>query len=265
MLEVKAPEVKLVDHLQRDQHILLHRRGVLLALDLSHLRLAGVHPPTHAGGVEGLGPDGEIGGVEGQRFMDLEPGNAERHHHVGHRMGFGEEIFDLLAGADVPLRHPRGDHFLLRTVGQAPALPHRLHDLEGTLFRHAAGDQEEHDIVAAADGLADRDPLIHDQILGVAQPHVGPMGKAGQPDQDIEFAGLGIHQHAPDEGSTELRDGHRAGGAQNRVVHKAQHFGGGEDAHGPRVVQGDLLGVYPGQILEHADHGGVVVSQHIQL
>ena len=67
------------------------------------------------------------------------------------------------------------------------------------------------------------------------------------------------------EAGVELRNGHGAGGAQQLVVLKAQHLGGGEDAHGVRVVQGDGPGVDPGEVLQHADHGGVIVAQHVQL
>ena len=45
----------------------------------------------------------------------------------------------------------------------------------------------------------------------------------------------------------------------------AQHLRGGEDAHGVPVIQRDLLGIHPGEILQHADHGGIIVAQHVQL
>ena len=77
--------------------------------------------------------------------------------------------------------------------------------------------------------------------------------------------GLGVHQHAAGELGVELRDGHGAGWAQDGVVHEAQHLRGGEDAHGVPVVQRDLLRIHPGEILEHADHGGIIVAQHVQL
>ena len=180
-------------------------------------------------------------------------------------MGLGEQIGDLLAGADVPVRHPVLLHLLLRPLRQAAALPHRLHDLEGALGVHPLGDQEQHDVVPATDGLADLGGARGDQVLGVAQPHVGSVGEAGQADQDIELVGLGVLQHPPDEGGAELRDGSAAGGPQDLVVLIAQHLGGLEDRHGLRVIQWDLLGVHPSQVLKHSDHSGVIVSQHVQL
>ena len=91
------------------------------------------------------------------------------------------------------------------------------------------------------------------------------MGEAGQAHQDIELVGVGVLQHAPDKGGAKLRDGYRPGGAQDGVVGEAQILRGGEQAHGLRVVQADLLGVHPGEVLEHADHGRIVVAQHVQL
>ena len=264
--EGEAPQVKLVAHLQGGEHVLFHGGGVLvLGHDLPHLLLTHVHSPAHVGLVKGLGPDGEVGGVEGQRPVDLKPGDAEGHHHVGHGVGLGEQVGDLFTGANVPLGHPVLPHLILRPLGKAPALPHRLHDLEGALGVHTLGDQKQHDIVPAADGLADLGGAGGDEVLGVAQPHVGTVGEAGQPHQDIKLIGLGVLQHAPDKAGAELRDGGAAGGTQNLVVLIAQGLGGLEDGHGVLVVQRDVgAGIHPGQVLQHADHGGIIVSQHVQ-
>ena len=117
----------------------------------------------------------------------------------------------------------------------------------------------------AANGLAHGDALIHHQVTGVSQPHIGAVGESGEPEQDVKLVGLGVHQHPPGELCVETRDGHRPGGAQDGVVFKAQHLGGGKDAHGVLVVQRNPLGVHPREILEHADHGGVIVAQNVQL
>ena len=58
LVEGEAPEVELVAHLQRGQHILFHRGGLLvLGHDLPHFFLANIHSPAHEGLVKGLGPD----------------------------------------------------------------------------------------------------------------------------------------------------------------------------------------------------------------
>ena len=198
-------------------------------------------------------------------MVDLEPGNPEGHHAVGHGVGLGEEILDLLAGADIPVRHTGSNHFLLRTWRQALALTDRLHNLKGTLIRHAAGDQVDHDVITSADGLVNGGCLGVDQILGIAQPHVCTVGVAADSHQEIELGRHGIQQNSPGEAGVELRNTNRTGGAQKLVVLIAQNLGGGEDGHGALVVQRDGLGIHTGHILHHADHGGVIVAQHIQL
>ena len=104
--------------------------------------------------------------------MHLEPRDAERHHDVGRRVRLGEEVFDLLAAADVPVRHAGGLHFLFCAVRQAAALSDGLHDLERPLFRHSALDKVEHDVVAAADGVVDAGGLGQDEVSRVAEPDV---------------------------------------------------------------------------------------------
>ncbi|CAN4043737.1 NADP-specific glutamate dehydrogenase, partial [Dysosmobacter welbionis] len=246
-----------------------HRRGVLVVLDLPDLPLHRILSGTAVLRIKGLGPDGEKGCIECQGLMDLEPGDAEGHHHVGHRVGLGEQVADLGQGVDVPLRHvvvPHGLHpALVKAALLHLALADLLHDLEAHLGVQALGDQVQHDIVPAAHRLQNGGGAADDQLPGVAQPHVCPVGEAGEPYQRVEVLGLGIHQHLPGESGVELRDRHGAGGAQNLVVLVSQHFAGGEDGHGVRVIQGNLAGVDTGQILHHADHGGVIVSQHVQL
>ena len=91
------------------------------------------------------------------------------------------------------------------------------------------------------------------------------MGEAGEPYQRVEILGLGVNEHLAGEPGVELRDGHGAGWPQNRVILIAQHLAGNKNGHGLRIVQRDLMGVHTGEILHHTHHGGVIVSQHIQL
>ena len=151
-------------------------------------------------------------------MVHLEPGDAEGHHDIGHGVGLGEQVLDLLAGADIPVRYAGGHHFLLRPLRQTSALSDGLHDFERPFFRHSAGDQVEHDIVAAADGGVNRGGFGGNQVFGVAQPHVGAVGEAGQPHQGVKPGGHGVHQHAPGEAGVEFRDGNGPGGAENGVI-----------------------------------------------
>ena len=216
-VEVEAPEIELVAHLQGDHQVLLHGGGVLVVFDLADLPLHGVEAGAAVFRVKGLGPDGEEGGVKRQGLVDLEPGDAEGHHHIGHGVGLGEQVADLGQGVNVPLRHLVGPHGVLPPVLEAAlfhlALSDGLHDLEAHLGVQAHVDQVEHDVVPAAHGFQNRGGAADDQVPGVAQPHVGAVGEAGQAHQGVEVLGLGIHQHAPGEPGVELRNGHGPGGA----------------------------------------------------
>ena len=239
-LEPEATEVELVADLQRHRQVLLHGGGILVVPDLQELALHGIEAGAAVLRVEGLGPDGEEGGVEGQGFMDLEPGDAEGHHHVGHRVGLGEEVADLGQGLDVPVGDVVLPHGLLPALLEAPllhlALPHRLHDLEAHLGVQAHLDEIQHDVVTAAHRLRDGGGAAEDQVPGVAQPHVGAVGETGEPHQGVEVLGLGINQHLTGELGVELRDGHGPGGAQDLIVLKAQGLAAGKEAQGVRVV-----------------------------
>ena len=201
--------------------------------------------------------------------MDLEPGDAEGHHDVGHGVGLGEQVADFGQRLNVPVRYIVLHHGLLPALIEAAllhlALSHLLHDLEAHFGVKALGDQVQHNIISAAHRFQNAGGAAEDQLPGVAHPHVRTVGEAGEPHQCVEVLGLGVDQHLAGEPGVELRDGHGAGWPQNRVILIAQHLAGNENGHGVRVIQGDLVGVYPGKVLHHAHHGGVIVSQHIQL
>ena len=266
---MEAPEIELIAHLQRGQQVLLYSGGVLVVFDLLDLPLHRVHAGTAVFRVKCLGPDGEKGRIERQWLMDLEPGDAEGHHDVGHGVGLGEQVADLGQRLNVPVRYIVLHHSLLPALVEAAllhlALSHLLHDLEAHFGVKALGDQVQHNIVTAAHRFQNAGGAAEDQFPGVAHPHVRTVGEAGEPYQRIEILGLGVNEHLAGEPGVELRDGHSAGWPQNRVILIAQHLAGNENGHGLRIVQRDLMGVHAGEILHHTHHGGVIVSQHIQL
>ena len=271
--EVKAPHVHLVHGLHGDQQILLVCREGGAAVHLVDPAPHVVGPAAHHGRVEAalLTAAVEVGRVEGQGLVYLEPGDAEGHHDIGHRVSLGEEVGDLAGRLDVPLRHAERAHLLLRVVREGAgllhlALAHGLHGLEGQGRLDADRDEIEHDVVAAADGLVNTRDAVYDQIMDVAGPHVRAVGEAGEADQGVKLLRLGVHQHLAGEGGAEFRHADGARVADDGVVvRQAQGRRGGEDGHGVRVGQGDFLGVHPGHILHHADHGGVIVAQLVQL
>ena len=92
------------------------------------------------------------------------------------------------------------------------------------------------------------------------------MGEAGKPDKSIKLLRLGVHQHLAGKGSAELRHTDGARFADDRVlIREAESFGRGEDRHGFRVREGDLLGIHPCHVLHHTDHCGVIVAELVKL
>ena len=221
----KAAHVHLVHRLHGDEQILFVCGEVRAAVHLVDASPHIVGPAAHAARVEAalLAAAVEVGRVEGQGLMHLEPGDAEGHHDIGHRVGLGEEVGDLAGRFDVPVGHALVAHLLLGVTGELAALfdlalTHGFHGLEGQGRLDAHGDEIEHDIVAAADGLVDRGDAVHDEVMDIPRPHVGAVGEAGEADQGVEALGLGVHQHLAGEGGAEFRDADGAGLADDGVV-----------------------------------------------
>ena len=223
---MEAPEIEFITDLQGNKHILLHRCGLLILGDnLSHLLLAHIHAPAHKLLVKSLGPDGEEGRVESQRAVDLKPGDAKRHHHIGYCVSLRKEVSDFFTGVDVPIRDARRPHLLLRSFGQAPALSDRLHDLERALGRHPLGDKEQHNVITTAYALRHAARTAHDNIPGIAQPYIRTVGKTGDPKQHIKLGRLRFLQHPTSKSGVELRNGYGASGPQYLVVLKPKDLG----------------------------------------
>ena len=137
---------------------------LLVFLDSAHLRFDLIHTLADTGGIldhrfelVGIAAQREEGNVVILRIVDFEPGDADRHDDVGDCVRFREHVLDLLAGFDVPVRNVVLLHHLLVLVPGCPfllgdlAFTDVLHDIEGSLGRHAVFDQADHDIVTAAD------------------------------------------------------------------------------------------------------------------
>ena len=216
-LEGKAAEIELVAHLQRHQQVLLHIGGILVVLDLADLALHRVDTRAAVFRIKSLGADGEIGSIESQGTMHLIPRNAEGHHHVGHGVSLGEQVADLGEGVDVPLGHFMLVHGLLPALFKALllhlALTDGLHDLKAHLRIKTHGDEIEHNIVTAAHRLQNGGSTIHNEVAGVAQPHIRTVGETGEAHQGVKVLRLGVHQHLTGEAGVELGDGHGARGA----------------------------------------------------
>ena len=210
--------------------------------------------------------DREESRIIGQRFIDLIPGDSPRHHDIGRGVGFRKHVFDLLAGFDVPFRHIMLSHLLLPLGSQAFPFPDLLHDHERHLRVKSLADQVNHDVVTAADGGRDRAGPAHNQVLGVAQPDVGSVRKTGDPDQVRQVLRFCVDQHLDRKFRSELRDSQ---GSQRTAADILRFYAEGirvlEQGHHLPVVQRNVDRPHPGQVLQHPDHGRIIMAQDIQL
>ena len=61
-----------------------------------------------------------------------------------------------------------------------------------------------HDVIAGGNGFLQLHRARRDEVLGVVQPYVRTVGKAGYAHQFREGLGLGVDEHLADEGRTEF-------------------------------------------------------------
>ena len=186
-------------------------------------------------------------------------------------MRLREQVLDLPAGFDPPLRHAELLHLFHDAVRPRfalvdGALTHGLHEFERALRLHAHVDEIEHDVVPAADAFVGRRDTVDDDVVDVAGPHVRAVREARQTDERGKLVRLRIHKHLARERRAELRHADRAGVTDDRVaVRYAERLGRGEDAHGFRVIERDFAGVDAGGVLQHADHCRVIVAELVEL
>ena len=258
--------------LERGGHFLFRRSdGLFLFLDrqLAQLILHDLVTLNHTGCVKALGTYRKIRRIERKRSVYLEPRDAERHHHIGHCVRFGEHVFDLFARVNVPVGHVLFAHRAFHFLGQALALTHGLHRLKRQLGLHALQNQIVHDIVTAADTAGQRNPLA-DQLGRIAQPYVRTVRQAGNRNQLGKGRGMRLLDHAAHELCTKLRHRQTAEIAQNGVgvrvfARVLQRLARMEQAHRVRVVKRNLLCVDAGQVFQMLNHGRIIVSQLVEL
>ena len=191
----EAAQVHLPCELQDNERVLL--LVVQLAAVLTRLSEERVDCRTHGilalrddVRIELCGADGEVGGVVCEWIVHLAERNTVAHHDIRGRMGAREEVFDLLAGLDVPLGDPARAQFLHDIGRDTSALSHILHRLERQQRLDAVLHEVVHDVVTRGDRVLQRTRARLDEILCVAEPDVRPMGKARNPHEIGKAVGV---------------------------------------------------------------------------
>ena len=126
-------------------------------------------------------------------------------------MAAREEVFDLLAGFDVPIGHPMRLHDRDVDVGfleeGVMAMTDIFHDAESHLGFDSLQNEIGHDIVAAPDDAVDVGDTIEDQVFGVALPNVGAVAQARDDEKVVERLGLRLAKHSLGEVRAKFRKG----------------------------------------------------------
>ena len=181
-------------------------------------------------------------------------------------MSFGEHVLDLFAGPDIPFRNIMLPHSSLPLVPEPLSFSHALHDRKCKAALHSHTDQIDHNIVSGTDRCGNGSLSFLDQSLGISQPYVRTMSKSRDPDQIRKILWLGINKHLHGKVCTKLRHTQTAKLAPSNILRSdAQSFCAGKKGHNLFAVKRDLLGILFGQILQHTDHGRIIVSQNIKL
>ena len=91
------------------------------------------------------------------------------------------------------------------------------------------------------------------------------MGEAGKAQQRVEILRLRIDKHLTRKTRVEFRNGNGAGGTEHLVIFISEDFGGGKNTHRVRIVERDGARVDAGELFKHPDHGGVIVTEQVEL
>ena len=271
-VDVDGPEFEASGvHLLDDVHV-LHAVLLLLgqritpALIIRHKISQTFFSLTHKLIAECRSSDTEIGRVIGQWIVDLTVSDSPGHHNIRRRMGLGEHVLDHFTGLDVPVLHPFCLHGLNPFGLQSLSLSYTLHNRKGQTGLHALMNQVQHNIVPGTDSRGNGGLAFLNKALGVVQPHIGTMGQSRDPDQVREGLRLGVAHHLDYEVGAELGNAKASQGAAVDILRlDSQSLCILKQRHDVLVIQWNGLRIQAGQVLQHTNHGRIIVSQNVQL
>lgn len=156
-------------------------------------------------------------------------------------------------------------HSSLPLVPEPLSFSHALHDRKCKAALHSHTDQIDHNIVSGTDCCGNGSLSFLDQSLGISQPHVRTMSKSRDPDQIRKYFGwvsisICMAKSVPNSGTPRQPSLHPP--ISSGVIPRALCR---QKGHNLFAVKRDLLGILSGQILQHTDHGWIIVSQNIKL
>ncbi len=221
--------------------------------------------------VKGFCSDTEKCRIIGKRIINFEISNSECHHNIGYCMGFREHVLDLSTRLNVPVRHTGFFHSLLPLIPLRHfALCHQsftnlFHNIKSRAIFHTGMDQVSHNIISGTDGRRQGTVTPGNIILGIIQPYIGSMGQTGNANQIRKVFRLGIPEHLHNKICTKFRNPKTSQVTSHQIIRRySQCAGIRKQRQYHRIIQADGNGVYSGNILQHTDHGRIVVSQYIK-
>ena len=154
---------------------------------------------------------------------------------------------------------------LLRQQGGGLTLTDDLHNLKCHLRLQTLVHQVYHDTVTGTDNGGNIASTRLNQVLCIAQPHVGAVGQTGYLHQVGEGLRLTIQQHLAGKAGTHLGNGQRTRFAAQLFHRQAQRFGRGKQAIHRRIGHIDVLNRDAGVLFQILTDGRNHVTQVIQL
>ena len=220
---------------------------------------------THELIIESGSSDTEICGIVGEGIIDLTVSDSPSHHNVSCSMGFGEHVFDLFAGPYVPIRHIVLFHLFFPFRLQSFSFTHAFHDGKGLFAVHPFSDEIYHNIITGTDCSGNGRLSFLNQSLGISKPNVCTVGKSCNTHKIREMGRFRIDQHLHGKFCTKFRDAKGAKGNPTYLFRSnSKGFCAGKKRHNLLIVQWDLLCINPRQILQHADHGWIIMTENIK-
>ena len=144
-------------------------------------------------------------------------------------------------------------HILLHLIGKqfrSFTFTGDLHDLKGELGFHPMVQQIGHNTVTGTDYFGNSTGAVADQVLCIAQPNSGAVGKPGDLQQIRESFRLCFQQHSAYKPSTHFRQSQCAIGNADIIQCDSKRFTGCEQRINCRIIGRGIIDFKPRIILQ---------------